>query len=135
MQNETHISRILNWLLTRFPPVPLLTGLLLLYIYNDTQLPWALALCKLSFGVFLLMPGWLLLFSPNTTIALFNAVGLFFSRKSPDRLLPKPIIDKHNWSELNPSVRSFLILVASLAFLVGVVLIYQGVTTLDFWRK
>jgi len=132
MENEPLSTRIFNWTLTRFPPIPLIAGLLLLYVYTDTQLPWVLAMCKLSFGVFLLMPGWLLLFSPDTTIALVNAVGFFFRRKSLEGFSPKPIIDSHRWSELGSFARLLLVLVASLSFLFGSVLVYQGFTSLEF---
>jgi hypothetical protein len=78
---EPFYIRFYNWLFVRVPVIPFPLEIFFLYVYQKSRSLFALGACKLSFGLFLLMPAWYLAFRSDLAIALLNALFASIQRK------------------------------------------------------
>jgi len=127
---EPFYTRLYNWLLVRLPIIPFPLGLVFLYAYQKSHSPLALGACKLSFGIFLLMPAWYLTFRPDLAIALLNALYFFIKPRSAYETV-HPFFKGTNWKTASLTERIVLTTIAILAFVFGIVLTIQGYPVLS----
>jgi hypothetical protein len=122
---EPHYLRFYNWLLVRIPVIPFPLGIFFWVVYQKSHFPLALGACKLSFGLFLLMPAWYLTFRPDLGIALLNALYAFLKPRSVHEPV-RPLFKKTSWSALTSTERKILASIAIFLFGCGLVLIIQS---------
>lgn len=119
--------RFYNWILVRIPVLPLPLGLVLLVVYLKSHSLLALGACKLSLGIFLLMPAWYLTFRPDLAIALLNMLYDFFFHSHSTLEPSQPLFKRTNWQKSTRAERIRLIVIAVLGVGFGLKLI------LDAW--
>jgi hypothetical protein len=124
MDNESLSIRILDWILVRLPALPFATAIVFLYIYQEYHYLWAFAWLLSSVGIFLMLPGWLLIFRPNITLAFINAV--YFSFGSRRSTIPAEPPIKKNWKHLKTGHKGLVITICVIAFLGGLIILGSG---------
>ena len=129
MNDESLATRILDWLLIRLPVLPFATAIIFLYIYQEYHHRWAFAWLLNSVGIFLMLPGWLLLFRPNVTLAFINA--LYLSYNSRRTTIPAEPPVKKDWKRLKNGDKVVIITVSVIAFLGGFILLCMGLQYLQ----
>jgi hypothetical protein len=124
MDKQQRFDRILDWLLVRLPVLPLSTAIIFLYIYQEYHHRWALVWLLNSVGIFLMLPGWLLLFRPNVTLAFINALYLSFNSRRSTNPAEPPI--KKDWTHLKNADKVVIITIGVIAFLGGLSILVMG---------
>jgi hypothetical protein len=128
MDNESLSIRILDWILVRLPALPFATAIIFLYLYQEYHYPWAFAWLLISVGVLLMLPGWLLIFRPNITLAFINA--LYFSFGSRRSTVPAEPPIKKDWKHLKIDHKGLIIIISVIAFLGGLISLVSGLQRL-----
>jgi hypothetical protein len=127
---EPFYIRFYNWLLVRIPVIPFPLGIFFWYVYHKSHIALDLGACQLSFGLFLLMPAWYLTFRPDLAIALLNALYAFIKPRSAYETV-RPLFKRTSWKALTSSERIVLIVIASVALILGIWLIAQSYPNLS----
>jgi hypothetical protein len=123
---EPFYIRFYNWLLVRVPVIPFPLGVFFLVVYLKSHSLLALGACKLSFGIFLLMPAWYLTFRPDLSITLLNVLYNFFFHSRSTLEPSQPLFKRTNWKKSTRAERIRLIVIAVLGVGFGLKLIFDA---------